>query len=727
MSRTKITLIGAGSVVFAKRLIGDILQFPELTDAEICLMDIDPQRLKVAEKTTQKIKEALQVGAHITATLDRTEAIRGADYVICTIQVGGYEPSTVRDFEIPAKYGLKQTIADTLGVGGVFRGLRTIPKILEIARDIAEVGNPECLFINYSNPMAMNCWAVDRAVGIPHVGLCHSVQGTSKQLANYIDLPYEDISYRVAGINHMAFFLRFEYRGQDAYPLLFKALEDPRIRDQSAVRFEMMRRTGYFVTESSEHQAEYVPYFIQHGQEMIDRFHIPIDEYRRRCEAIIATWQDEERKLLGEADKGGFVVESQSHEYGSYIIHACETNEQTVIYGNVPNRNLITNLTEGCCVEVPCLVDRNGIQPVRIGALPPQLAALCQSNIAVQDLTVEAALTAKREHIYHAVMMDPNTASILTLEQIWDMCDELIEAHQEDGYLGEFAPVISNTGRAFQGTGDRIIAELLPDPRLDLEQPGDASLTLVVENPGTEPVEAAFMVTLSEPFQADRPSAIELQLPPGEKVERKIPLRLAGALTESVRVQLFSDHPRVLCRELSLTPRKTFERNKDGASVFQMTLAGDVAAEGTLKKTQDHFEFRARVSDSDIQPVILGHWGIKKGSGLEVVIESESSGTITRALLLPPAEGQEPAVLDLNGKPLEDACIEVSTDPLSYEIQASLPLSHFEIGKNDSVAYIDVRCRLSALGDAHSGGATSLTGVGDRLKAAARAWKLDLG
>jgi len=295
--RKKISLIGAGSVVFAKKLIGDILQFPELADSEICLMDINPQRLRIAEAMTLKTIQVLKVGAKVTATTDRTEAILGAHYVICTIQVGGYEPSTVIDFEIPAKYGLLQTIGDTLGVGGVFRALRTIPHILEIAEDIANVAHPECLFLNYSNPMAMNCWALDRATHIPHVGLCHSVQHTSKALASYLGLDYDDVTYLVAGINHMAFFLEYRYKDQDAYPLLFKALEDPAVVVQDKVRFEMMRRLGYFVTESSEHQSEYVPYFIHHGEKIIDEFHIPIDEYRRRCEAIIATWQQEEKNL----------------------------------------------------------------------------------------------------------------------------------------------------------------------------------------------------------------------------------------------------------------------------------------------------------------------------------------------------------------------------------------------------------------------------------------------
>ena len=295
----KITLIGAGSVVFAKNLISDILQFPELSASTIALMDNDPARLETARVMAERVVRKLGVKAKIEATMDRRKAITGANYVICTIQVGGYKPGTVIDFEIPRKFGLLQTIGDTLGVGGVFRGLRTIPKILEITRDIAEVGAPGCTFLNYTNPMAMLCMAADRAVGVPMVGLCHSVQGTSQQLANYAGLDYRHVTYRVAGINHMAFFLDYKYRGQDAYPLLFNLLDKPGF-SQDKVRFEMMRRLGYFVTESSEHFAEYVPWFIKDGREdLIERFGIPLDEYPRRCEAQLAAWRPQREELEG--------------------------------------------------------------------------------------------------------------------------------------------------------------------------------------------------------------------------------------------------------------------------------------------------------------------------------------------------------------------------------------------------------------------------------------------
>lgn len=427
----KITLIGAGSVVFAKRLISDILQFPELADSHLCLMDIDPARLRVAETITRKLVDRLGGKATIEATLDRTAAIRDARYVICTIQVGGYKPGTVTDFEIPRKYGLRQSIADTLGIGGIFRGLRTIPVLLEIARDIERVAHPQCLFLNYSNPMAMNCMAIDKAVGIPAVGLCHSVQGTSHQLATYLGLPPEEIAYRVAGINHMAFFLELRHHDENLYPRLFELLDQG--FDKDKVRFEMMRHLGYFVTESSEHQSEYVPYFIPHGQEMIRRFDIPLDEYIRRCETQTKQWEQTEKELL--EDNGEIAIEPQSPEYGSYIIHSRETHTPRVIYGNVSNRGLIVNLPHRCCVEVPTLVDGQGIQPTHIGDLPPPLAAICRTNINVQELTVVAALTGKREHIYHAAMLDPNTAATLPLDDIRRMCDDLIEAHRKNGLL----------------------------------------------------------------------------------------------------------------------------------------------------------------------------------------------------------------------------------------------------------------------------------------------------
>ena len=421
----KITFIGAGSTVFAKNLLGDILAYPELADAHISLFDIDPERLATSEIVARKVASIRGASPTIEATTDRRRALDGADYAICMIQVGGYKPATVTDFEIPKKYGLRQTIADTLGIGGIMRGLRTIPVLLDICRDMEELC-PDVTFLQYVNPMAMNCWAISRASTINTVGLCHSVQGTAADLARDIGVPLDEIDYVCAGINHMAFYLKFEREGVDLYPEIRRVLDEGRAPAGNLVRYEMLRRLGYFVTESSEHFAEYVPWFIKRDRpDLIKQFNIPLDEYPRRCERQIREWQDLRVKYEG----GGAVKLEQSHEYGAPIIHSIETGTPRVVYGNVANAALIDNLPDGCCVEVPCLVDRNGIQPVHVGALPPHLAALMQTNVNVQGLTVEAALTGKREHVYHAAMLDPHTAAELDLDQVWRLVDDLIAAH----------------------------------------------------------------------------------------------------------------------------------------------------------------------------------------------------------------------------------------------------------------------------------------------------------
>jgi alpha-galactosidase len=433
----KIVLFGAGSTVFAKNLLGDILGYPELANSEIVLMDIDEERLRTSEIVARKVAQTLGVIPTITATTDRKHAVDGADYVISMIQVGGYRPSTVVDFEIPAKYGLRQTIADTLGIGGIMRALRTVPVLLDLARDMEEVA-PNALHINYANPMAMNCWGLNKATSIKTVGLCHSVPLTAKDLCNDLGISQEGVRYQVAGINHMAFFLKFERNGEDLYPRLREFWQSrPAVGREHGggvtlsdhVRYEMMRRTGYFVTESSEHFAEYVPWFIKRDRpDLIDKFSIPLDEYPRRCEVQIAGWEDLRKSL--ENDDNDLEV-CRSVEYGSAIIHSMETGSPTVVYGNVANEQIIDNLPAGCTVEVPCLVDGNGIQPTKVGMLPPQLAALMQTNINVQSLAVEAVLTGNREHVYHAAMLDPHTAAELDLEQIWSMVDELLAAHGE--------------------------------------------------------------------------------------------------------------------------------------------------------------------------------------------------------------------------------------------------------------------------------------------------------
>ena len=427
----KITFIGAGSTVFAKNLLGDILSFPELAESTISLMDIDPERLRTSEIVAHKVAEFFGVKPKIEATLDRRQALEGADYAISMFQVGGYRPSTVIDFEIPKKYGLRQTIADTLGIGGIMRGLRTIPVFLDICRDMEELC-PEVMFLQYVNPMAMNTWAINRASKIKTVGLCHSVQGTAEALAEDIGVPYQEINYICAGINHMAFYLKFERNGENLYPLLRKALETNsygrRYRELSDhVRYEVFRRMGYFVTESSEHFSEYVPWFIKRDRpDLIEQYEIPLDEYITRCELQLARWEADKAALeRGELDE----AYERSQEYGSLIIHSLETGIPRIVYGNVSNHGLIDNLPQGCCVEVPCLVDKNGLQPTKIGMMPPHLAALQQTNINVQSLVVEAALTGKREHIYHAAMLDPHTAADLSLDEIWSLVDDLIEAH----------------------------------------------------------------------------------------------------------------------------------------------------------------------------------------------------------------------------------------------------------------------------------------------------------
>lgn len=457
---TTIALIGAGSTVFAKNLLGDILTFPELADSTIRLMDIDPERLNTTRLVAERIARA--VGAHpkIEATLDRRTALAGANYVITMFQVGGYKPGTLIDFEIPKKYGLRQTIADTLGIGGIMRALRTIPVLVELCHEM-EVLCPDALLLNYVNPMAMNMWGVNRSSSIRNIGLCHSVQGTAMQLAHDLEMPAEEINFVCAGINHMAFYLKFERKTQagveDLYPRLRQVIADGRVPETNRVRYEMFKRLGYFVTESSEHFAEYTPWFIKRDRpDLIEKFNIPLDEYIRRCEVQLAGWAaakntvenpnvpvDVERvrqKLLAAGGTEGDVLWltrmatnfdeiAQSHEYGAFIIHSLETGVPRVVYGNVANNGLIDNLPAGCTVEVPCLVDKNGVQPVKIGYLPPQLAALIQTNVIVQSLAVEAAVTCKRETIYHAAMLDPHTAAELDLDQIWHLVDDLIEAH----------------------------------------------------------------------------------------------------------------------------------------------------------------------------------------------------------------------------------------------------------------------------------------------------------
>jgi alpha-galactosidase len=419
---TRIAFIGAGSIEFTRDLLGDLLSFPELAQADIALHDIDPERLATAEAMARWTADQLGAEPTFSAHLDRRAALAGADFAFNMIQVGGHA-ATLLDFEIPARHGLRQTIADTLGIGGIFRALRTIPVMLGIGRDMAELC-PDAWLLNYTNPMAMLCQAY--AHGSPHtkvVGLCHSIQHTTRQLAEYVGVPFEEVTFLGAGVNHQSFILRFERDGEDLYPRLDAAIEaDPELRRK--VRVELYRRFGYFPTESSEHSAEYLPWLMR-DDAAIEHFRVPVDEYVRRSEENLALYEEIKARLR---DGEGFEIE-RSVEYAPLIVHAMTTGQPQVIYGNVINEGLIDNLPAGACVEVPCVVDRTGVQPTRIGALPAQCAALNRTFLNVVELTVRAALEGRREHVYHAAMLDPNASGSLDLDTIRTICDELIEAH----------------------------------------------------------------------------------------------------------------------------------------------------------------------------------------------------------------------------------------------------------------------------------------------------------
>ena len=435
----KITFIGAGSSVFMKNIIGDVLQRPALSGATVALMDINPERLSESDTIAQKLVRTLGVNAKIETHSNQKKALENADFVVVAFQIGGFEPCTVTDFEVPKKYGLRQTIADTLGIGGIMRGLRTVPHLWSICEDMLEVC-PDAIMLQYVNPMAINTWAIaEKYPTIRQVGLCHSVQGTAFELARDLEIPVEEIRYRAAGINHMAFYLKFEHRQKDGsyknlYPDLLAGYRDRRFpkpshwnaRCPNKVRYEMLTRLGYFVTESSEHFAEYTPWFIKDGREdLIEKFGIPLDEYPKRCVEQIERWKTESNVL-----KNSDTIEvKQSHEYASSIMNSVWTGEPSVIYGNVRNNGCITSLPFKCAAEVPCLVDASGIQPTYIGDLPPQLTALMRTNINVQELTVAALVTENKEHIYHAAMMDPHTGAELDLQQIWDLTTDLLKAH----------------------------------------------------------------------------------------------------------------------------------------------------------------------------------------------------------------------------------------------------------------------------------------------------------
>jgi alpha-galactosidase len=361
----------------------------------------------------------------IVAYTDRKAALRGADYVICAIQVGGYEPCTVTDFEVPKKYGLRQTIGDTLGIGGIFRALRTLPVFQEFARDIEEVC-PDAWFLNYVNPMAILTGYMQRFTGVKTVGLCHSVQICVPRLLEGLGMSAENVQWKIAGINHMAWLLEVTRSGEDLYPEIKRRAAARTDKHDDMVRYEIMKQFGYYVTESSEHNAEYLPYFIKNrNPELIEAFNIPLDEYPRRCVAQIKGWEAMREELVENKD----LTHTRTHEYGSYIMEAMETDVPYKIGGNVLNTGLITNLPREACVEVPCLVDASGVTPTYVGDLPEQLAALNRTNINVQLLTIEAFVTGKKEHVYHAAFLDPHTSAELTLDEIRALCDDMIAAH----------------------------------------------------------------------------------------------------------------------------------------------------------------------------------------------------------------------------------------------------------------------------------------------------------
>jgi alpha-galactosidase len=443
---TKITFLGAGSTIFAKNILGDCMLTPSLCEAELSLYDIDATRLAESKKMLETLNASVNQGrARITAHLGveaRKAALDGAGYVVNAIQVGGYQPCTVIDFEIPKRYGLRQTIGDTIGIGGIFRGLRTAHVMLTIARDMETVC-PDAWLLNYTNPMSIVTGVMLHATGVKTVGLCHSVQVCAGLLLYHLGMntQIKRLQWKIAGINHMGWLLEITDEGRDLYPeIRRRAAEKNREARQAGaqkhhdmVRYEMMRHFGYYLTESSEHAAEYYPYWIKSRfPELIDELNIPLDEYPRRCERQIEEWKSQAEQLVHASQ----LDHRRTGEYGSYIMEAIETDAPVKIGGNLRNDGLIPNLPAKAVVEVPCLVDRNGVQGCHVGDLPEQCAALCRAHIAVHLLTIEAATQLRRESIYHAASLDPHTASELTLDQIRSLCDDLLEA--EAAWLPEY-------------------------------------------------------------------------------------------------------------------------------------------------------------------------------------------------------------------------------------------------------------------------------------------------
>jgi len=423
----KIVFLGAGSTIFAKNVLGDCLLTPALADADIALHDIDLQRLKESETMLQNLNRNLGGKATIKAYADRREALRGATYVVNAITAGAFEPYILGDHEIPRKYGIKQTYADTLGVGGLMRALRTVGPMLDFARDMEELC-PDAWFLNYTNPMAILTGAMLRGTGIKTVGLCHSVQVCAKELLEGLGMSAEDVRWKIAGINHQAWLLEVTRNGEDLYPEIKRRAAARPAPHDDMVRYEMMNAFGYYVTESSMHGAEYVPYFLKNAYpELLERYNIPTENYKQWGNSRQEYWD----KVMNGLVNDQAITHVRTHEYASYIMEAMETNVPFSIAGNVLNTGgLISNLPEEACVEVTCLVDAGGVTPTRFGALPQQLAALNRTNVNMQLLAVEAALTGKREHVYHAALLDPHTSAELPIDRIKALVDEMLEANR---------------------------------------------------------------------------------------------------------------------------------------------------------------------------------------------------------------------------------------------------------------------------------------------------------
>ncbi len=435
----KVTFMGAGSTVFSKNVLGDTMLCPSFHDVEIALYDIDPVRLDesflVIDAMNKTINEGRATIKKYLGIPQRKDALRGADFVVNAIQVGLYDPCTIIDFEVPKKYGLRQTIGDTLGIGGIMRGLRTIHVMKGFAEDIEEVC-PNAWFLNYTNPMAILSGYMQRYTKVKTVGLCHSVQVCAPVLLDILgfDIDPTTVQTKIAGINHMAWLLEiFDKDGNDLYPEIKRRAKEKNATQKhwDMVRFDYIEKLGYYCTESSEHNAEYNPFYIKAGRDdLIEKFNIPLDEYPRRCINQIANWQKQKEEIMN----GGNIQHTRSHEYASRIMEAIWTNTPLKIGGNVLNNGCISNLPREACVEVPCLVDNNGVTPTYVGDLPLQLAAMNCSNIYPQLLTIEAARTGKIEHLYQAAMMDPHTGAQLSTDEIVAMCNDLVEAHTKAGY-----------------------------------------------------------------------------------------------------------------------------------------------------------------------------------------------------------------------------------------------------------------------------------------------------